>query len=145
MPKADGDGNLSYSRTIPASALPKGTIEQIKDLHIVQHGIDVERQRQVRPRGPRRVVFAKSLGVSGIPEEATNPATCGMVMGAAAGSTPAGGVETGRAAPRAPSRSRSSGWPALALAGAPSPAGAPGAPDHHARDHAVLATSAEGI
>lgn len=30
-------------------------------------------------------MFAKSLGVNGFPEEATNPATCGTVTGASAG------------------------------------------------------------
>ena len=39
--------------------------------------------------------FAKSLGVDGIPEEATNPATCGTVSGAAVGAAPTGGVDTG--------------------------------------------------
>jgi cytochrome oxidase assembly protein ShyY1 len=39
--------------------------------------------------------LAESAGLSGIPEEATDPALCGMVSGAAAGSVPVGGPATG--------------------------------------------------
>jgi hypothetical protein len=39
--------------------------------------------------------FAKNLGVAGVPEEATDPSSCGMVLGAGAGTSPHGGVETG--------------------------------------------------
>lgn len=95
MPKADAQGNLSYQRTIKASALPAGTIAHLKDLHIVQHGIDANGNDKYDLQGLGESTFAKSLGVNGIPEEATDPATCGMVSGAAAGSTPSGGVETG--------------------------------------------------
>jgi len=95
MPKADGDGNLSYERTIPAADLPDGTIEHLKDLHLVQHGIDANDNNMYDLDGLGESTFAKSLGINGIPEEATDPATCGMVTGAAAGSPPAGGVDTG--------------------------------------------------
>lgn len=95
MPTADGDGNLSYQRTIPAADLPEGTIEHLKDLHVVQHGIDVNDNNKYDMEGLGESDFAKSLGVNGIPEEATDPATCGMVIGAAAGSAPVGGVDTG--------------------------------------------------
>ena len=57
-----------------------------------------QRQRQVRPgrsRASRR--FAKNLGVDGVPEEATNPASCGVVKGAGAGKPARNGVETGGA------------------------------------------------
>ena len=39
--------------------------------------------------------LAKSLGVNGLPEEATNPATCGTVTSASTGEMPSGGVDTG--------------------------------------------------
>ncbi|MDG4811148.1 hypothetical protein O7634_30685 [Micromonospora sp. WMMD1120] len=95
MPKADAKGNLSYERTIPAAELPKGTIEHLKDLHVVQHGIDANKNGKYDMEALGESTFAKSVGVNGIPAEATDPATCGMVSGAAAGSVPAGGVATG--------------------------------------------------
>ncbi|MGH3386460.1 MAG: hypothetical protein ACRDO1_17915 [Nocardioidaceae bacterium] len=90
MPMADADGNLDYDRTIPADAVPDGTIESLSHLHIVQHGLDANGNDKYDMEALGESVFAKSLGVKGIPEEATNPATCGEV-------TPAGGVETGAA------------------------------------------------
>ncbi|SES00490.1 hypothetical protein SAMN05216188_11962 [Lentzea xinjiangensis] len=95
MPMANAQGVLTYERTIEASALPAGTIEHLKDLHVVQHGIDVNGNGTYDMEALGESTFAKSLGVNGIPEEATNPATCGMVSGAAPGSVPVGGVETG--------------------------------------------------
>ncbi|MFF0717189.1 hypothetical protein [Micromonospora sp. NPDC003816] len=95
MPTADADGNLTYERTIPAAELPAGTIEHLKDLHIVQHGIDANGNGKYDVEALGESTFAKSVGVNGIPAEATDPATCGMVSGAAAGSVPAGGVATG--------------------------------------------------
>lgn len=92
MPTADADGNLSYSRTIE---LPAGAGEKLKNLHIVQHGLDVNGNDKYDLEGLGESTFAKSLGVNGIPEEATNPATCGTVTGASAGQTPTGGVDTG--------------------------------------------------
>jgi hypothetical protein len=95
MPMADAKGNLSYDRTIPAADLPAGTIEHLKDLHLVQHGIDANGNGEYDLEGLGESTLAKSLGIDGIPEEATNPALCGMVAGAAVGSVPAGGVATG--------------------------------------------------
>lgn len=95
MPKADAQGNLSYRRTIAAASLPAGTAENLRNLHIVQHGIDVNGNEKYDLQGLGESTFAKSLGVSGIPEEATNPASCGMVLGAGAGTAPSGGIETG--------------------------------------------------
>src|ERR1041384_6285719 len=95
FPSADAGGNLSYERTIPAAQLPAGTLEHLKNLHIVQHGIDANSNGQYDVEALGESTFAKSLGVPNIPEEATDVATCGMVAGAAAGSVPAGGVETG--------------------------------------------------
>jgi hypothetical protein len=90
MPVADANGNLNYSRTIPASSIPEGIVENIDNLHIVQHGLDVNGNGKYDLKALGESVFAKSLGVKGIPEEATNPATCGEV-------SPTGSVETGAA------------------------------------------------
>ena len=90
MPVADAQGNLSYSRTIPAADIPAGVVENIENLHIVQHGLDVNGNGTYDMKALGESKFAASLGVDGIPEEATNPATCGEVM-------PMGAVETGGA------------------------------------------------
>ncbi|MFI5930949.1 hypothetical protein [Actinoplanes sp. NPDC051494] len=95
MPVADARGNLSYDRTIPAADLPAGTLDHLKDLHVVEHGIDADGNGKYDMAGLGESTLAKSAGLSGIPEEATDPATCGMVTGAAAGSVPVGGVATG--------------------------------------------------
>ena len=95
MPMADAKGNLSYDRVIPAADLPKGTIAHLKDLHVVEHGIDANKNGKYDMDGLGESTLAKSAGLSGIPEEATDPAVCGMVSGAAAGSVPVGGVATG--------------------------------------------------
>jgi hypothetical protein len=95
MPKADAQGNLSYVRTIAAADLPDGTVEHLKDLHIVQHGIDANRNGQYDLAGLGESTFAKSVGVPNIPEEETDPATCGLAAAAAAADRPAGGVATG--------------------------------------------------
>ncbi|WP_197429761.1 hypothetical protein [Auraticoccus cholistanensis] len=88
MPTADEDGNLSYERTIEAADLPEGTIDALDNLHIVQHGVDANGNDEYDLDGLGESTFAKSLGVDDIPSEATDVATCGMVM-------PSGGVNTG--------------------------------------------------
>jgi MYXO-CTERM domain-containing protein len=95
MPTADAQGNLTYDRTIPAADLPEGTIERLKDLHVVQHGIDANNNDKYDLEGRGESTLAKSAGLEGIPGEVTDPATCGMISGAAAGSVPVGGVATG--------------------------------------------------
>lgn len=92
MPKADAQGNLSYRRTI---ALPAGAGAKLRNLHIVQHGLDANGNDKYDMEALGESSFAKSLGVHGIPEEATNPATCGMVSAASVGNPPSGGVDTG--------------------------------------------------
>ena len=96
MPMADDQGNLSYKRTLTAAELPDGTLENLANLHVVQHGVDANDNGEYDIDALGESTFAKSLGVDGIPEEATDSATCGMIM-------PAGGVETGGEAPTAPS------------------------------------------
>lgn len=95
MPAADAGGALTYDRTIAAADLPDGTLDHLKDLHVVQHGIDADNNDKYDLGALGESTLAKSAGLKNIPEEATGPATCGMVSGAAAGSVPAGGVATG--------------------------------------------------
>lgn len=92
MPMADAQGNLDYTRTIQ---LPEGAGAKLKHLHIVQHGLDANGNDKYDMGALGESSFAKSLGAKGIPEEATNPATCGMVSGAGMGDMPHGGVDTG--------------------------------------------------
>ncbi|MET9497249.1 hypothetical protein [Streptomyces sp. NPDC006552] len=86
MPVADKAGNLSYTRTI---AVSQATADHVKDLHIVQHGIDPNHN------GTYDFGKGKSELDPKLPQEATAPTDCGMVKGAAVGSMPSGGVETG--------------------------------------------------
>lgn len=83
MPVANDQGVLDYTRTIPASALPKGTIANLTKLHIVQHGVDANGNGKYDLKGLGESSFAKSMGAKGIPEEATDGADCGMIMPAA--------------------------------------------------------------
>lgn len=77
---ADADGSLHYDRTIPASQVDHAIIENLQHLHIVQHGLDVNGNNKYDLEALGESVFAKSLGVNGVPEEGTNPATCGEAM-----------------------------------------------------------------
>lgn len=95
MPTADAKGDLTYDRTIASADLPENTIEHLKDLHVVEHGVDANGNGKYDLAGLGESTLAKAAGLSGIPEEATDPATCGMVAGAAVGSVPVGGVATG--------------------------------------------------
>ncbi|GLY03865.1 hypothetical protein Acsp01_42440 [Actinoplanes sp. NBRC 101535] len=95
MPVADQSGTLTYDRTIPAAELPAGTVAHLKDLHVVQHGIDANGNGKYDLSALGESTIAAAAGLAGIPQEATHPALCGMVAGAAAGSVPVGGVATG--------------------------------------------------
>ncbi|MFI5755882.1 hypothetical protein [Streptomyces sp. NPDC051569] len=86
MPVADKDGKVSYSRTITVS---QAVVDHIKDLHVVQHGIDPNKNNEYDFGKGKSELDPK------LPQEATAPADCGMVQGAAVGSMPVGGVETG--------------------------------------------------
>jgi len=99
MPVADAEGRMSYRRTIPAGRLPRGLVENLAHVHVVVHGVDANDNGRYDLRGLGESTFAKNLGVSGVPEEATNPTACAVVMGASAGHMPTGGVETGGAPP----------------------------------------------
>ncbi|GGX46010.1 hypothetical protein GCM10010353_70830 [Streptomyces chryseus] len=70
MPVADRNGNVSYSRTITVS---QAVADNITNLHVVQHGID--------PNGNGKYDFGKGKSEldSKLPQEATAPASCGML------------------------------------------------------------------
>jgi hypothetical protein len=95
MPVADASGRIDYERTFAADELPDGLIKHLSQLHVVQHGIDVNDNGRYDMAGAGISTFAKNLGVDGVPEEATDPASCGVVTGAMAHRQPHGGIETG--------------------------------------------------
>lgn len=95
MPVADSKGRLNYRRTFSAKRVPDALLTHLSSLHVVQHGIDVNHNGRYDMAALGVSTFAKNLGVPGVPEEATDPATCGVVTGAAASRAPHGGVETG--------------------------------------------------
>jgi hypothetical protein len=95
MPVADSRGRLDYERTFPAKMVPNGLLEHLSSLHVVQHGIDVNNNDKYDLAALGVSTFAENLGVADVPEEATDPASCGVVEGAGAAGRPHGGVETG--------------------------------------------------
>ena len=95
MPVADASGRIDYQRTFTADELPKGLVRNLTELHVVQHGIDVNDNGRYDMAGAGVSTFAQNLGLKGVPEEATDPASCGVVTGAMAPTAPRGGVETG--------------------------------------------------
>jgi hypothetical protein len=95
MPVADSEGRLDYERTFSAAMVPDGLREHLSSLHVVQHGIDVNNNGNYDLDALGESTFAKNLGAAGVPEEATNPASCGVVQGAGAADPARGGVETG--------------------------------------------------
>lgn len=90
MPVADAQGKVSYKRTITVG---QDVVDQIKDLHIVQHGVDRNDNGKYDFEGAGKSELEPKL-----PQEATAPTNCGVVKGAAVGSVPVGGVETGSGA-----------------------------------------------
>jgi hypothetical protein len=97
MPVADSEGRLDYERTFSAKSVPDGLLEHLSSVHVVQHGIDANNNDKYDVEKLGVSTFAESLGVPDIPEEATNPASCGVVEGAGMTGRPRGGVETGGA------------------------------------------------
>jgi hypothetical protein len=95
MPVADSKGRLDYRRTFSAKRVPDALLTHLSSLHVVQHGIDVNHNGRYDMAALGESTFAKNLGAPGVPEEATDPATCGLVTGAGAMTAPHGGVETG--------------------------------------------------
>jgi hypothetical protein len=97
MPVADSNGRLNYERTFSAKSVPDGLLEHLSSLHVVQHGIDANNNDKYDVEALGVSTFAESLGVPNVPEEATDPASCGVVQGAGMTGRPRGGVETGGA------------------------------------------------
>jgi hypothetical protein len=97
MPVADSKGRVNYERTFSAKTVPDGLVEHLSSLHVVQHGIDTNNNGKYDVEALGVSTFAESLGVPNIPEEATDPASCGVVQGAGMSGKPRGGVETGGA------------------------------------------------
>ena len=97
MPVADSKGRLDYERMFPADVVPEGLLENLSSLHVVQHGIDVNGNDKYDLAALGVSTFAENLGVANIPEEATNPASCGVVEGAGAAKPPRNGAEMGGA------------------------------------------------
>ena len=97
MPVADAEGRLDYERTFSAKTVPDGLLEHLSLLHVVLHGIDVNNNDKYDAEALGLSTFAENLGVPNVPEEATNPAGCGVVQGAGMTGRPRGGVETGGA------------------------------------------------
>jgi hypothetical protein len=95
MPVADSKGRLNYRRTFSAARVPDALLSHLSALHVVQHGIDVNHNGKYDMAALGESTFAKNLGAPGVPEEATDPAACGVVTGAGAPMAPHGGVETG--------------------------------------------------
>ncbi|OKK16178.1 hypothetical protein AMK16_26130 [Streptomyces sp. CB00455] len=79
MPVADHNGNVSYTRTIQVS---QAVADHIANLHVVQHGID--------PNGNGKYDFGKGKSEldPNLPQEATAPASCGMLHSHTDGSMP---------------------------------------------------------
>ena len=99
MPVADSKGRINYDRTFPAAMIPPGLREHLSALHVVQHGIDVNHNDKYDVAALGVSTFAERLGLHGVPEEATDPASCGMVTGAGAAEPAHHGAETGGAPP----------------------------------------------
>ncbi|MEC4015310.1 hypothetical protein [Streptomyces sp. H27-D2] len=103
MPTADANGKVSYERTITVS---KAVATHIQDLHVVQHGIDPNKNKEYDFGKGKSELDPK------LPQEATAPAVCGIVKGASVGAMPVGGVETGSGSPEGIADT-----PALAIGG----------------------------
>jgi hypothetical protein len=97
MPVADKQGRLDYDRTFSAKAVPDGLLENLGSLHVVQHGIDVNDNGEYDLDALGESTFAANLGVPNVPEEATDPASCGVVRGAGAAEPAHEGPEMGGA------------------------------------------------
>jgi hypothetical protein len=97
MPVADSEGRVNYERTFSADTIPDGVLEHLSSVHVVQHGIDVNNNGKYDVEALGVSTFAENLGATGVPEEETNPTSCGVVQGAGMTRRPRGGVETGGA------------------------------------------------
>ena len=135
MPVADSKGRIDYERTFSAKSVPDGLLEHLSSLHVVQHGIDANNNDKYDVEALGVSTFAENLGVPNVPEEATNPASCGVVEGAGMAGRPRGGVETGGApAPGLNAPLAAAGAALLLLSAALLFSTAAGSRDHHGAD-----------
>jgi hypothetical protein len=89
FPVADADGSFSYERMFTATELPDGTATAVRNLHVVTHGIDVNGNGEYdMAAGPSELDPA-------LRQEATAPASCGIIEGSNISTIPVGGVDTG--------------------------------------------------
>ena len=95
MPVADASGRVDYRRRIAAADVPDRLLANLNHVHVVQHGIDTNGNGRYDLAALGPSTFARNLGLGRVPEEATNPASCGVVTGARAPVPPQGGIETG--------------------------------------------------
>lgn len=105
FPVADAAGDLTYDRTFTVDA---ATASKLSNLHLVQHGIDLDGSGAYDGE-------ARSSLDPALPLEATIPAVCGAFGAAQTAAVPSGGVETGSQSP--------DGERALALGGIAAMAG----------------------
>lgn len=111
MPVADADGNVTYDRTFSSGELPDGTAAAVRNLHVVQHGIDVNDNGEYDAEaGPSELDPA-------LPQEATAPASCGMIEGSNISDIPDGGVDTGAGPLSSPAGHGGNGTPMLVFSG----------------------------
>ncbi|MDI6102092.1 class F sortase [Actinoplanes sp. NEAU-A12] len=86
MPTADAAGTVAFDRTIAAADLPPGTVTHLKDLHVVQHGLDADGDGRYDVGALGESTLAKAAGLNGIPLVAT-----GVAVAVAESSDPAAG------------------------------------------------------
>ena len=79
MPVDGSEGQLDYERTFSASAVPDGLLEHLSELHVVQHGIDVNNNGKYDLEALGVSTFAENMGKTGVPEEVTDQAACGVI------------------------------------------------------------------
>ena len=134
MPVASPEGRLDYERTFTPDMVPDDLLEHLSSLHVVQHGIDVNDNDEYDMAALGVSTFAKNLGADNVPEEATNPASCGVVEGAGAAEPARKGVETGGTpAPTRDTTLAAAGIALLLLSGGLAVSAATGARRNHSR------------
>ena len=74
FPKADSDGRYTYVRKLKIGTdIPKSVAKNLRDFHIVEHGIDTNHN------GMYDFSKGKSDLDPSLPQEATVPASCGLI------------------------------------------------------------------
>ena len=89
FPVAGADGSVSYERVFASTELPDGTATAVRNLHVVTHGIDVNGNGEYDRAAGRSEIDPA------LPQEATAPASCGIIEGSNISTIRSGGVDTG--------------------------------------------------